>query len=439
MLRCDLPAIRKAALLALVVLVVGGCGGHKSTAPATTPSVTQSGTTTTSTHGTTTTLPRTSTSRHTTTTTTPTTTPPATTPTHPATKPKRKLLVGAVEDEAKFANTDAGASADMARARDAGFRVIAVTEFWQAPLRELAPVERDALRKAARAALAHGITPVVDVAQFGAATPLTETEQKQFASFAASVPRLVPQIEHVVVGNEPNTNLFWRPQFHSDGSDAAAHAYERLLARSYDAIKAVAPHVEVIGGGLAAQGSDRPFGKRPTHSPVAFIRELGDAYRASGRSAPIMDAFSMHVYGESSRVPPTKAHPGSTTIGIADYYRLEALLRHALGRITPIVYGEYGVNTTIPAAERTTYTGEQVASKKPVDARTQARFYSKAIRLAACQPLVEMLLFFHVTDEPQLEHFQTGMYYADGRAKPGLAEVAHTADSAAAGTLPCSG
>jgi phage tail protein X len=330
----------------------------------------------------------------------------------------------------------------MTRAREAGFRVIAFSTFWQPPLRELAPVERDALRKAARAAVERGITPVVDVAQFGAATPLTDTEQMQFASFAASVPRLVPQVEHVVVGNEPNTNLFWRPQFHSDGTDAAAHAYERLLARSYDAIKAVAPHVEVIGGGLAAQGADRPFGKRPTHSPVAFIRELGNAYRASGRSEPIMDAFSMHVYGESSRVPPTKEHPastGSTTIGIADYDRLEALLRRALGRITPIVYGEYGANTTIPASERTTYSGEQVTSKRPVDARTQARFYSQAIRLAACQPLVRMLLFFHVTDEPQLEHFQTGMYYADRKAKPGLAEVAHTADSAAAGTLPCSG
>ena len=51
------------------------------------------------------------------------------------------------------------------------------------------------------------------------------------------MPRLVPQVEHVVVGNEPNTNLFWRPQFDAAGADAAARAYERLLARSYDAIK----------------------------------------------------------------------------------------------------------------------------------------------------------------------------------------------------------
>jgi hypothetical protein len=67
----------------------------------------------------------------------------------------------------------------------------------------------------------------------------------------------------------------------------------------------------------------------------------------------------------------------------------------------------------------------------------QARYYSKAIALAACQPLVEMLLFFHVTDEPQLERFQTGLYYADKTPKPGLEEVAQAADEAAAGAVPC--
>jgi hypothetical protein len=150
-----------------------------------------------------------------------------------------------------------------------------------------------------------------------------------------------------------------------------------------------------------------------------------------------MDAFSMHVYGESSHVPPTHLHPLGRTIGIADYDKLVRLLREALGRTTPIVYGEYGVNTTIPPGEEAAYTGSQVGSKHPVDASTQARYYSQAIALAACQPLVEMLLFFHVTDEPQLEHFQTGMYYADRAAKPGLDQVAQTADAAAAGTVPC--
>ena len=421
---------RTTIFIVIAALVLAGCGHSSGTHGSAATETVTTATTARATTGTSTTT------RTSTTTSATTTTPAGGTTTTPHAE-RRHLVVGAVEDEAKFAPTDTVARADMARARAAGFRAIAVTAFWQPPLRALRPIDRDALSRAARAALANGITPVADVAQFGGDTPLTTGQQAEFAAYAASVPRLVPEIEHVVVGNEPNTNLFWRPQFDASGGDAAATAFESLLARTYDAIKAVAPKVEVIGGGLAARGADRPNGKRPTHSPVAFISDLGAAYRASGRTLPLMDAFSMHVYGGTSREPPTQAHPGSTSLGIADYERLEGLLRDALGRTTPIVYGEYGVNTTVPLAERAAYSGTEVASKQPVDAQTQARYYAEAIRLAACQPLVQMLLFFHVTDEPELEHFQTGMYYANRKPKPGLAEVAQAAGAAAAGAVPC--
>jgi hypothetical protein len=417
------------ALFLLTVILLAGCGHSRSTQPKTltrtvTTTVTQ--TVATAPRAAPTTAPSTS-----------TTPAPATTPTPtPAPAPTHRLAVGAVEDEAKFAPTDVAARAHMQRARRAGLQAIAFSAFWKPQLRRLPPVERDALRRAARAAVAESITPIVDIAQFGSDTPLTDQDQADFAAFAASLARLVPDVEHLVVGNEPNTNLFWRPQFDAFGGDAAARAYERLLARSYDAIKAVSPKVVVIGGGLAARGADRPHGKRPTHSPTAFIRDLGAAYRESGRSRPIMDAFSMHVYGETSRVPPNHAHLG-TSIGIADYGKLVDLLREALGRTTPIVYGEYGVNTKIPPRELAAYTGAEVASKHPVDASIQTRYYTQAIELAACQPLVQMLLFFHVTDEPQLERFQTGIFYADRSPKPGLEAVARTADAAAAGTIAC--
>src|SRR5207249_5954893 len=98
---------------------------------------------------------------------------------------------------------------------------------------------------------------------------------------------------------EPNLNLFWMPQFATDGSDAAAADYLGLLAQAYDAIKAVDPDVTVIGGALASRGSDDPSGKRPTHSPTQFIQDLGAAYRASGRSKPVLDMFALHPYPES--------------------------------------------------------------------------------------------------------------------------------------------
>ena len=103
----------------------------------------------------------------------------------------------------------------------------------------------------------------------------------------------MPAIRNVIVGNEPNLNRFWLPQFNPDGTDAAAPAYEALLAQAYDAIKAVDPTVTVFGGALAPRGVDKPNTGRDTHSPTAFIADMGAAYRASGRTAPIMDGVRL--------------------------------------------------------------------------------------------------------------------------------------------------
>jgi hypothetical protein len=239
----------------------------------------------------------------------------------------------------------------------------------------------------------------------------------------------------VIVGNEPNLNLFWQPQFDAAGGDQAAVDYERLLAAAYDALKAEDPKLDVIGGALAPHGGDRPS-SRPTHSPTQFIRDLGAAYRASGRTTPIMDAFSMHVYGESSRVPPTLEHPRSTTIGIADYPKLVSLLGEAFdgtdqpGSTMPIVYGEYGVETRIPPAKASLYTGHEVI--EPVDEQTQATYYVEAIHAAERQPNVRMLFLFHVVDESRLEGLQSATRYADGSPKSSEAPVQAALEAASA-------
>ena len=118
----------------------------------------------------------------------------------------------------------------------------------------------------------------------GRDTPQTPADRADFAAYAAALVRPLPQVRAVIVGNEPNLSTFWKPQFGAGGSDVAARAYADLLARSYDAIKAARPSVLVLGGALSPRGADRPGGSRPTHSPTAFIRDLGAAYRASGRT-----------------------------------------------------------------------------------------------------------------------------------------------------------
>ena len=62
-----------------------------------------------------------------------------------------------------------------------------------------------------------------------------------------------------------------------------------------------------------------------------------------------------------------------------------------------------------------------------------------AIAIAACQPTVRMLFFFHVSDEPQLERLQTGVYHADDTPKSSLAPVAQAAREATNGRSRCGG
>jgi hypothetical protein len=343
------------------------------------------------------------------------------------------VVVGAVEDAAKSGDP----AAAMALARRAGFGAIALSAVWNPPATAPDPALLDQLRGAVEAAVADGIRPVVAVYSFSGVTPLTDEARAQFASFAAAIARELPQVHYVAVGNEPNLNLFWMPQYAADGSDAAAPAYLALLAQTYDAIKAVNPDVAVIGGGLAARGSDNPQGTRPTHSPTRFIEDLGTAYRASGRKKPVLDLFSLHPYPENSSIPPSFAHPKTDSIGLADYDKLVKVLAGAFGKAPPIVYGEYGIETTIPPEEASAYTGTEPPTTKPVDAATQEQAYIDAMHMVVCQPLVRMLLFFHVSDEPQLPGLQSGVYYADGNPKPSLAGVARTARVAANGKLKC--
>jgi hypothetical protein len=345
--------------------------------------------------------------------------------------PEPRLTIGAVEDAAKFGD----ASAEMRVARESGMRAIVLSAIWHRGERQ--PQDLEALRSAVDAAVDEDVRPIVAVYSFARDTPVSASDQADFAAFAASIPRELRDVRDVIVGNEPNLNLFWQPQFGADGSDAVAAPFASLLARAYDALKDVDEDVNVIGIGLSPRGSDDPTAPRQTQSPTAFLLDLGRAYRASGRTRPLMDMLSLHPYGESPRVPPSLAHPHSTSIGIADYAKLRSLLGRAFGgtaqtgRNLPIVYGEYGVETTIPAAKTHLYTGHEPV--RTVDEATQARYYVDAIRAAVCQPTVRMLLFFHVTDEARLEGLQSGVRYADDSPKSSLAPVREATDDPSCG------
>jgi hypothetical protein len=258
-------------------------------------------------------------------------------------------------------------------------------------------------------------------------TPRNASERSAFADFAAGVVQAVPSVYAVVVDNEPNLSTFWKPQFGAGGRDLAAVGYADLLGRTYDAVKAADDGVLVLGGAVSPRGADRPRGSRPTHSPTAFIRDLGAAYRTSDRDRPLMDGFAMHPYMQFSRVSPTETHSTNTSITIADYPKLVALLNEAFrgtaqpGARLPVYYTEFGVQTTVPAAKRSFYSdAESPGRADSVGFATQAAYYRQALALAYCQPTVKGLFVFHTFDEADYAGWQSGLYFADRTPKPSL-------------------
>ena len=338
--------------------------------------------------------------------------------------PRRRSFVVGTVDDSLVQHDPSAAQGQVDASRSAGFDAALVSATWQRGQRRPPASLVRVLRNVAAATRRDGMQLWLLVWHgLRENTPRNASERQEFAAYAGAVVRALPQAKAVVVGNEPNLSTFWDPQFDAGGGDAAARAYDDLLARSYDQIKAARSSVLVLGGALSPHGADRPGGSRPTHSPTAFIRDLGAAYRASGRSKPLMDAFAIHPYMEASRYSPANPHPDNTTITIADYPKLVRLLARAFpnGARLPVYYTEFGVQTGVPASKRRFYDDLEAAARTDTVAfATQAAYYRRALELAYCQPTVRGLFVFHTFDEPGLNGWQSGLYFADGTPKPSL-------------------
>ena len=351
------------------------------------------------------------------------------------------MVLGAAEDTVRGLDL-VGTKARMTQLRLAGFTAVRVTSNWQPGLLAPTPGELVTLRNIEAAARLSGVKVYVSVYHPGSrTTPLDDVAQSEFAQYAAALAAAVPSFDDIIVGNEPNLNRFWLPQFAPDGSNASAPAYLQLLARTYDSLKAVDPGLRVWGGALAPRGTDRPEGTRPTSSPTAFIQALGAAYRASGRTLPVMDGLAFHPYPDNSSQSPDFQHPLSSTIGLADYGKLVTLLGQAFdgtaqpGSALSILYDEFGIESAIPEGKLSLYSGTEPATTRPVDEYQQAHAYDLGLRIAFCQPTIVGMLLFHSHDEEALASWQSGVYYADGTPKASFWAVRDALDRTRGGSI----
>jgi hypothetical protein len=337
-------------------------------------------------------------------------------------------FVGTVDDF-RNARTMAEAEAQMAQVAKMGVNMLRIVVTWM-PGQARADDDFPAVCNAYKAAAQYGITVVLNIipgwiTKDGQHPPLRASAQNQFGTLAANYESLIydpaapctkQPTFYLAVGNEPNNDLFWKPQA------GAPEAYGSLVAKTYDLVKKKAREMGVnayvLAGELSSTGDT---------APADFIAGMVKAYRDSGRKNRIMDGWSYHPYGTSSSDSPETVHPGAT-IGTADYPRLVAALSGYDGTGQPgstldIWYTEYGVESLIPTHKSRHYVGNEPSTSGAVGEGPQGEFYNKYLRLANTQPNVKAAFIFLPKDEKELGRWQSSLFYRDGTPKTSLQPV----------------
>jgi hypothetical protein len=368
----------------------------------------------------------------------------------PAARAGDGLVVGVSEDMMKWSQTDSELTHHhMARL---GIGAVRVTLRWSPGQSHPRGKTVVALRRAQEAA--RGRRLVLAVYSRARRAPLIARMRRQYCGYVVRLLALAPQVNDVVIWNEPNSSRFWRPQFASDGSSAAAPAYELLLAECWDQLHTARPGVNVIAAS-APRGNDDPAAHCPSESPVAFYTALAAAYRASGRERPIFDTVGHNAYPNTSAEAPWVRHAGGT-IGEGDYDKLVDVLTAGFsGTAQPVPgggltiwYMEDGFQTRVGPGRAPDYVGTETdgsavdavfhgrrtAGGRVVDQATQL---AAALRLAYCQPYVGAFFNFLLADERTLGGWQSGLLWANWQPKPSYGAFAHAVADIRRGWVDC--
>ncbi|MGH2922267.1 MAG: hypothetical protein ACRDKU_09400 [Gaiellaceae bacterium] len=345
--------------------------------------------------------------------------------------PAQADLDAGVVDDRPVVTADGGA-AFFALMNDVGLKEIRITVQWD-PARPTTIENQAYVASMLPVATLRGMRVVFSVQPLKARSVTgTPNGAQQFADFVAQVATTFPTVKDFIIGNEPNLSRFWAPQFTSGGKSVSTAAYADLLARSYDALKAVSPTNNVIGLGLSPRGNDLPNAPgNISHSPVKFLNGLGKAYRASRRSRPLMDMFAFHPYPKTDRDPLAKGYPWPNA-GIPNLGRIKQAFYDAFRGTAQKTFeqglkmklDEVGWQVGVVASAQDSYFGAE--SIKPTDEATQASIYAALLRQVACDPSVQSVLFFGFEDEPDLDRWQSGLMRADGSPRASYHSVKAT-------------
>jgi hypothetical protein len=332
----------------------------------------------------------------------------------PAESTHLKMIVGLTDDTAKWLNRQ---ESIVGVHRDLGLMAVRVTVPWRPGQIRPNYLQRTYLSRIGRMIRLNDRI-VLSVYNFGRFAPVTRRSRNEYCAFLHGIVRRDPLIHDIQIWNEANSPTWWP-------DSVGGAAYEKLLARCWDVLHRGRSSVNLISS------------TAPRHDPVGFILDVGEAYRASGRTRPLVDTFGHNPYPQDSAEHPSATHPESDYAGEGDYQTLVNTLQTAFdhtGQPVPserratIWYLETGFQTVTPPNKLRFYHGREndrqvipaLAPKRDdaeplVDQASQLR---DAIRLAYCQPAVSGFFNFELLDEDRLGGWQSGLLWRDGTPKP---------------------
>jgi hypothetical protein len=217
-----------------------------------------------------------------------------------------------------------------------------------------------------------------------------------------------PHVRFYSVWNEPNLELFLKPQFDARGRSVGPALYARLYRAAHAGLKAGNPSSLVAIGETSARGRDRRTtvrGVQQTHSPGRFAELL-----SKQRPRLRFDAWAHHPYPSTSAMKPTQKVRWPN-VSLTSLPRFELALDKWFGRKNiPIWLTEYGHETS-------------GAGRVGVPRSTQAAYAAQALTLAAKDPRVDMFIWFILEDNVTTP-WQSGLIEENGTKKPSFARFA---------------
>jgi hypothetical protein len=217
------------------------------------------------------------------------------------------------------------------------------------------------------------------------------------------------------IWNEPNLPRFLRPQFADGGRPASPQLYRKL----YDAGRR-----GLVAAGRGADptlfGELAPRGTGSVVAPLTFLRGmlcLDDAYKKRGKGCARLDTTGMAHHAYTTRQGPWFVPPGRNDVTIGVLGRLTKALDRAanagaLPKALPIWLTEFGIQSTPDDIQ-----GVSLARQPEFDAISE--------RIARSNPRVASFSQYLLRDDvptgpEQYGGFESGLRFADGKAKPSL-------------------